>query len=176
MYRLTTRKIAFSGLEAAVYTALTMVISPWGYGPVQFRISEVLCILPFFFPASVWGLFIGCVLSNLLSSYGIYDIVFGSLATLLAGLCTMWIGRIRPQSVLTKALACLPPVIFNALIVSWVIVLNTPSESYGLTALTVGLGEFGVLFLFGLPALVFLPKTNFFRALQSLYFRQIEQQ
>jgi uncharacterized membrane protein len=174
MSRFSTRKIAFAALVAAVYAALTM-INPWGYGPIQFRISELLCILPFFFPYSVWGLFVGCLLSNLISAYGVYDIAFGSLATLIAAFCTMRLGRIRPQTVLTKALACLPPVVFNALIIGWVIVLNTPGESYWFTALTVGLGEAAVLYALGLPAMVVLPKTAFFKALQALYAKEIEQ-
>ncbi|HHT16312.1 MAG TPA: QueT transporter family protein [Papillibacter sp.] len=176
MSKFSTRKIAFAALVAAVYAALTM-INPWGYGPVQFRISELLCILPFFFPYSVWGLFVGCILSNLISAYGLYDVVFGSLASLLAGFCTMQLGKIRPQSLLTKALACLPPVIFNALIIGGVIVLSasTPGETYWFTALTVGLGEAVVLYVLGLPAMVLLPKSAFFRTLQSLYAKEIEQ-
>ena len=120
-------------------------------------------------------MFVGCLLSNLISAYGVYDIAFGSLATLIAAFCTMRLGRIRPQTVLTKALACLPPVVFNALIIGWVIVLNTPGESYWFTALTVGLGEAAVLYALGLPAMVVLPKTAFFKALQALYAKEIEQ-
>ncbi|NLA87250.1 MAG: QueT transporter family protein, partial [Clostridiales bacterium] len=117
---MSTRKIAFAAVIAAVYAALTM-INPWGFGPVQFRISEVLCIMPFFFPFSVWGLFIGCVISNLISAYGVLDVVFGSLATLFAALCTMQLGRFSRESPAVKALACLPPVIFNGVIVGAVI-------------------------------------------------------
>ena len=76
------RKIAFSAVVAAVYAALTMLLAPISYGVLQFRISEVLCILPFFFPSTVWGLFIGCAISNILSTYGLLDVVMGSAATL----------------------------------------------------------------------------------------------
>ena len=82
--KISVRKIAFSAALAAVYAALTMCTAFMSYGPIQFRLAEALNILPFFFPETVLGLFVGCIISNLISGYGIYDIVFGSLATLLA--------------------------------------------------------------------------------------------
>ena len=171
------RKIAFAAVVGAVYAALTMV-NPWSFGPVQFRISEVLCILPFFFPFSVWGLFVGCIISNLISAYGVLDVVFGSLATLLAGLCTMKLGRVSRVSVPVKALACFPPVIFNGVIVGAVIaygITGIPDASeafwptYAIVGLQVAAGEMAVLYILGLPALVLLPKTGFFKAITSLY-------
>ena len=68
---------------AAIYVALTMIFAPISFGPVQFRISEALCVLPFFTPAAVPGLFIGCLLSNLFCGSAMLDVVFGSLATLI---------------------------------------------------------------------------------------------
>jgi uncharacterized membrane protein len=165
--RITVRKIAFAAVVAGVYATLTM-INPIGYGPVQFRFSEVLCILPFFFPMSVWGLFVGCVVANLISAYGIIDIVFGSLATLLAALCTMAIGKKSKGGILSKALACAPPVVFNALIVGALIAFYSTNATpafwpqFLFNALFVGLGELVVLYALGLPALAFLPKTAFF--------------
>lgn len=175
---MSTRKIAFAAIIAAVYAALTMVLAPISYGPLQFRISEVLCILPFFFPFSVWGLFIGCIIANLLSAYGAMDIVFGSLATLLAAYCTMAIGKRSSGSVLSKIFACVPPVIFNAAIVGAVIayqIVHVPGSTdsfwptYSIIGLQVGVGELGVLFIIGLPLLLLLPKTGFFRTLSAIY-------
>lgn len=68
---------------AAVYVVLTMAFAPISFGPIQFRISEALCILPFFTPAAVPGLFIGCFLSNFLCGAALPDVIFGSLATLI---------------------------------------------------------------------------------------------
>ncbi len=173
---MSTRKIAFAAVVAAVYAALTMM-NPWSFGPVQFRISEVLCIMPFFFPFSVWGLFIGCVISNLISAYGVLDVVFGSLATLLAALCTMQLGRFSRESSAVKVLACLPPVIFNGAIVGAVIAYGITSApgaaesfwpTYAVVGLQVGLGELAVLYGLGLPALILLPKTGLFKAITSL--------
>ena len=167
------RKIAFAAVIGAAYAALTMLLAPISYGPVQFRISEALCILPFFFPFSVWGLFVGCILANLISLYGIIDIVFGSLATLFAALCTMQLGRIGTGNVLLKILACLPPVVFNGIIIGAVISFSATPDAFWAGLLTYGaqvaLGELVVLYAIGLPLLIFLPKAKFFRNLQVKY-------
>ena len=68
---------------AAVYVVLTMAFRPISFGPVQFRISEALCVLPYFTPAAVPGVFLGCLISNLLGGAAALDVVFGSLATLM---------------------------------------------------------------------------------------------
>ena len=73
--------LAQGAMIAAIYVALTMVFAPISFGPVQFRIAEALCILPFFTPAAVPGLFAGCLLSNLLCGAMPLDVVFGSLVT-----------------------------------------------------------------------------------------------
>ena len=111
---ITTRKLAAAAVTGAAYAALTMLLAPISYGAIQCRVSEVLCILPFFIPCTAWGLFAGCAIANLLSAAGIFDVVFGSLATLLAALCTAWLGRGRgAQSWLRCVLAALMPVVFN---------------------------------------------------------------
>lgn len=171
---MSIRKIAFAAVIAAGYAALTM-INPWSYGPVQFRISEVLCILPFFFPSSVWGLFVGCIIANLISAYGMLDIVFGSLATLLAALCTMYIGRYGKGIVLSKAFACLPPVIFNSLIVGALIAFYSANATpafwpqFITNAVWVGVGELVVLYILGLPLMYIMPQTGLFKNLSALY-------
>jgi uncharacterized membrane protein len=172
---MTLRRIAFSAVIGAVYAVLTMVLAPISYGPVQFRISEILCVIPFFFPASVWGLAVGCAIANLLSAYGILDVVFGALATLLAGLITMQLGRKNSESPVRKILACLPPVIFNAVAVGALIAYATAESpavfwpAFLLNGLWVGFGELVVLYALGLPALLLLPRTGLFKTLSTLY-------
>ena len=117
MLRFNIRRIAFAGVIAALYAALTVAVAPIAYGPLQFRIAEALCILPFFFPAAVPGLFVGCVIANLISPYGMLDVVVGSVASLLAGLCTMQISKAGRERLPVKILACLPPVVFNAIFI-----------------------------------------------------------
>ena len=90
------RKLAIAAVTAAMYTALSYVAYTLNlaFAPVQFRLSEALTLLPFLFPETAWGLFVGCILTNLLSQYGAVDIVFGSLATLIAGL---WTARCKSK-------------------------------------------------------------------------------
>ena len=124
------RSIALAAVVGAAYAALTIGLAPISYGPVQFRISEVLCILPYFLPGTAWGLFIGCAVSNIIGG-GVLDIVFGSLATLGAALVTAWLGK-KEHTVGNSLLACLPPVVFNAVIVGAVVtaVFTVEGERY----------------------------------------------
>ncbi len=158
-------KLSVSAVIAAVYAALTVVLAPISYGPVQFRVSEALTALPFLMPGTVWGIFIGCVLANLYTG-SVLDIVFGSLATLLAGLCTARFGK-KGNTIKNRLLACLMPVLFNAVIVGAVLTWGyqfrqfpDPIKSYGFNALTVGLGEAAVLYLLGYTLLKQLPKIK----------------
>lgn len=127
--------IAFSATIAAIYTVLTMVFAPISFGPVQFRISEALCILPFFTPAAIPGLFIGCLLSNLLCGAAALDVVFGSLATLIGAFGSYQLRK-------TKWLVCVPPIAANTIIIPWVLRFAYGSEDFIWYAMiTVGIGE-----------------------------------
>jgi len=175
MLRVNTRKIAFAGAIAAVYAALTIALSFIGYGPIQFRVAEALCILPFFFPFSVWGLFVGCILANLISPYPL-DIVVGSLATLLAALCTSQIGKLG-RGLPMKAFACFPPVFFNAVfigaLIAWYMVGGGEADAFLpallINGLQVGLGQAVVLYAIGLPLMVYLPKYRVYEKLLELF-------
>jgi uncharacterized membrane protein len=177
----SVRKLVFTAMIGAIYAALTMALAPISYGALQFRISEVMCILPFFVPWTAWGLFVGCALANLLGPYGILDVVFGSLATLLAGLCTAAIGMSGKRSSWLRCIAaCLMPVLWNGIIVAGVITATVAVDDalslfvaipiYALTALEVAGGEAVILFALGLPLLRWLPNTNFFpKLLEQLH-------
>ena len=166
---ITTRKLTAAAVTGAAYAALTMLLAPISYGAIQCRVSEVLCILPFFIPCTAWGLFVGCAIANLLSAAGIFDVVFGSLATLAAALLTAEIGR-HGHDLGRKILACLMPVLFNAVVVGAVItsaynglnILSHPA-AFAINAGWVGLGEAAVLFVIGLPMMYYLPGLKFFR-------------
>ena len=101
--------LAQSGIIAAAYAALTLLFYPLSYGLSQLRVSEGLCILPYFTPAAVPGLFLGCIVANIFGGFGLLDIVCGSLATLIAAYATYKIKN--------KWLAPLPAVLANAVIV-----------------------------------------------------------
>lgn len=162
MPRSRIRYLSSAGIIAALYAVTSYFSSVFGiaYGPVQCRFSEALCVLPFLTPAAVPGLFLGCLVSNLLSPYGALDIVFGSLSTLLAAL---WTRRCR-----RKWAAPLPPVLCNAVIIGAVITIQqVPAELFWGTffynAFTVGLGEAVSCYVLGGLLLSHLPKTALFQ-------------
>jgi uncharacterized membrane protein len=105
------RFMLHAAIIAAMYAALTLAFVPISYGQLQVRVSEVLTVLPFFTPAAVPGLFIGCLIANLASPIGIVDVVFGSLATLIAAYLTSKVKR--------TYLAPLPPVIVNGIVIGF---------------------------------------------------------
>ena len=129
----STRSLCLSAIIAALYAALTLMLPVLSYGAVQCRLSEALTILPLVLPQSVPGLFVGCLVANLLSPVGIWDVLFGSLATLAAAIGT---HALRRHPLL--AAAC--PVIANGLIIGVML-----SVMYGLpaplTMLQVAAGE-----------------------------------
>lgn len=138
----TTKRICRAGIIAALYVALTYVFGVLSFqGLFQIRPAEALCILPLFFPEAVPALYIGCMLSNLASPYLVYDVFVGSLATLLAALCTYLTGRLIreqlksvPAHIGRFALGGLFPVLANAFIIPLVIVFLCGDVSYGTLA------------------------------------------
>ena len=160
------RFITTGAIIAALYAALTMAFWEISSAGIQFRLSEALCVLPAFTPAAIPGLTIGCAIANIAGGTWI-DVVFGSLATLLASVCTYFIGRAfrvgkTDKVKLPAALLCpLPPVLFNAAIIPFVLYFG-----YGITsafgvegaapvpaihAATVGAGEAAVCYILGVP-------------------------
>lgn len=112
----TILKITQGAMIAALYVVLTWVANALGLanGAIQVRFSEALCILPIFTPAAIPGLFVGCLLANILNGCVIWDIIFGSLATLIGAFGTYFLRK-------TKFVFTLPPVIANAVIVPFVL-------------------------------------------------------
>lgn len=141
MKSFTIRQITIAAIVGALYVAMSYFSNIFGlsYGYIQCRFSEALTVLPFLCPATAWGLFTGCVITNLLSPYGTMDLFFGSLATLLAGLLT---ARCK-----TKWLAPLPPVLCNGLIVGAMIAFQQTGLSgafpaaFAFNLVTVAAGE-----------------------------------
>lgn len=164
-----TYVLCAAAVVGAAYAVMTIALAPISYGAVQMRVSEVLCILPLFIPGTAWGLAAGCVLANLLTG-NIFDIIFGSLATLAAAFCTAAVGR-RGHSRLLTLLGCLMPVVFNAVVVGAVITAAYNGMDifahfgvFALNAAQVGLGELAVMLLLGYPLARFLPRQAFFRS------------
>jgi uncharacterized membrane protein len=144
--------LALSAAIAAVYAVLTYLLAPISYGAVQFRVAEAMTLLPILIPEAIPGLFVGCLLANLLGGFGPLDVIFGSLTTLAAALCTYSFRK-------NRYVAALPPVIFNAVVVG--IILHVVSDVDLWAAMGyVALGQAGAVYIFGLPLLLALEKTK----------------
>jgi len=179
MTRNYIRKIVFAGLVAALYIALTIASYPLAYEAVQFRISEALTILPFFFPFAIPGIVIGVFISNLIGPFGLVDAIVGGSASLIAAVFTMWIGKRWREAKLSKALACFPPVFFNAVIIGAMIayfMLSYNETDSFITAflfsgLWVGFGQLVVMYAIGFPLMILLPKMKIIDRLSMIYNR-----
>ncbi|NLZ80475.1 MAG: QueT transporter family protein [Clostridiales bacterium] len=149
--------IVQAAMIAAIYVVLTFIANSLGLasGAIQVRLSEALTILPFFLPAAIPGLFVGCLLSNLLTGGILIDVIFGSLTTLLAAFATY---ALRKQN---KFLAPVPPIIANTLVVPFILVYG-----YGISApiwslmATVGAGEIISCGVLGMALLFSLEKQK----------------
>lgn len=137
-----TKKLTRAAMITALYVVLTYLSFLLGLssGAIQLRLSEALCVLPALFPEAVPALFFGCALANLLTGAAVYDICFGSLATLLGALGCLALRKCRHPWLFP-----LPTVLANTLIVPAVIILTAGAEggfaAYPYLALTVGIGE-----------------------------------
>lgn len=120
----TTKRICRAGIIAALYVALTCSFGAISYsGFLEIRPAEAMCILPLFFPEAIPALYIGCMLSNVISLYGVYDIFLGSLATLIASVLTYLTGRLIKNHAARVLVGGFFPVIVNAIVVPVIIVL-----------------------------------------------------
>ncbi len=131
--------ITQAAMVAAIYVVLTYIVNLTGLanGVIQIRLSEALCVLPAFIPAAVPGLFIGCLISNLICSAVIWDVIFGSLATLIGAVITY---LIRKKS---KWLLPVPAIVANTVIIPFVLTYAYGvEEAIWFSAITVFLGEF----------------------------------
>ena len=172
------QKLSFitqAGVIGALYGALTIffaIFAPYmTFGGHQFRVSEALTVLPLFFPAAIPGLFVGCIVGNftgfMIGVTPVWDIIFGSLASLMAAYCTRmfrdkFILRFKNEVYNIPIIALLPPIIFNAIIVGPMvsIVFEWPLIPM---ILSVGLGQIGVISVLGIPLMIAIRKSKIFK-------------
>lgn len=127
------------------------MLAPISYGPVQFRVSEALTLLPFYLPEAIPGLFVGCIFANFFGGFGLVDMVFGSLATLIAAILTL-----KSKNIFIGALW---PVVSNMIIIGTMLhyLIDVPLIA---TCIYVGLGEAGACYIIGVPLMKILEKRN----------------
>jgi uncharacterized membrane protein len=143
--------IARAAVIATIYVLITYLFKPISYGPIQVRVSEALTLLPLLEYSAIPGLFIGCLLANILGGLGLWDIFLGSIITLIAAYLTSKMSG--------PILGSIPPIILNALGVSYYlsIIYNVP---YWITALHIGFGQLISVAGLGLPLFYLIQKTS----------------
>lgn len=152
---------------ASIYIILTFFSATLGiaYSGVQFRLSEVLTVLPILTPNAIPGLVIGCFISNFLSPFGIIDIIFGTISTFIAAILTRLLRNIRLKGI--PILAPLPSVIIGALSVGLMISFFSLGKFYLPLFLTiffnVFFSQFIVCYVLGIPFLIILEKQKIYK-------------
>lgn len=165
MRKFTIRDLTLAAMVAAAYAALTMAVPALSYGQFQLRISEALTVLPFLFPASAPGLLVGCLIANLLSPYGLVDIICGTAATGIAAFLTMKMPG--------KWLAPLPPVLCNGVIIGGMIAWYEAGFGpafpalFAVNGIWVALGEIAACYGLGLILIYALTNVKSLRPMMS---------
>ncbi len=145
----TVRYLTRGACIAALYAVITVIFQPISFGPIQFRVSEAFTLLPFIMPEAVWGLTVGCLIANIFGG-SIIDMIFGTLATLVAALIVRKMKNVW--------LLPLAPVIVNGIVVGAIATLVSFEFSfitYITVAASIALSEAMVCWIFGIPVLIF---------------------
>ena len=150
------KSLARAGIIASIYIVLTLIFYPISFGGMQVRVSEGLTLLPLIFPEAVFGLTIGCLIANLFGN-GVLDIVFGTLATFISAVLTMYVGKRIKNTALKIFVSGLFPVIINAIVIPFTFLVAIESVGvYIISAVQIFVGQAISVYLFGSPIYLFL--------------------
>lgn len=162
-----TKKLVASALIASLYATITLVLGAISYGPVQFRLSEIMILLPFINKNYIWGLTIGCLLSNIIGPYGVPDIIFGTIATFLSGYAVYLTSKYIKNNKFSIIIASIWPTIINAIVIGFML-----NKFFGvpiiLGMIQVALGEFVVITIIGIPLYKMLEK-KYLKYLKNIF-------
>ena len=155
------KKLVTTALVAAIYATLTLVLGAISYGPIQFRVAEIMVLLPFIKKDYIWGLTIGCFLANIIGPYGVPDIIFGTTATFLSVYAVYLTSKMMEGKKYALLVSSIWPTIINAVIIG--IMLNI---FFGLPLMLsmaqVGFGQFVVITIIAVPL---------YKSLEGKYFK-----
>lgn len=155
------KKLVTTALVAAIYATLTLVLGAISYGPIQFRVAEIMVLLPFIKKDYIWGLTIGCFLANIIGPYGVPDIIFGTTATFLSVYAVYLTSKMMDGKKYALLVSSIWPTVINAIIIG--IMLNI---FFGLplilSMVQVGFGQFVVITIIGVPL---------YKSLEGKYFK-----
>lgn len=161
------KKLVTTALVAAIYATLTLALGAISYGPVQFRIAEIMVLLPFIRKDYIWGLTIGCFIANIIGPYGVPDIIFGTTATFLSVYAVYLTSKIMNDKKFALLVASIWPTVINAIIIG--IMLNI---FFGLPLILsiaqVGFGQFVVITIIGVPLYKSL-EVKYFKILKNAF-------
>ncbi|MBE6088876.1 QueT transporter family protein [Clostridium beijerinckii] len=146
----TVKRLVKTAIIAALYAVITLVLAPISYGPIQFRVSEIMVLLAFFDPFYIVGLTLGCFIANILGPNGLADIIFGTLATFISVYAVSITQRFVKNKKTSLIIASLWPTIFNGVIIGWMLnyIYQFPLV---LSIGEVAIGEFVVVTIVGVP-------------------------
>ena len=152
--------MARTGIIAALYTVLTLLVLPLASGAIQIRVSEGLCLLPLIFIEAIPGLAVGCLIANLITGCALFDILLGSLVTLVSAVFTFFVGKIIKNVSLKIIIGGLFPVVLNAVFLPliWSVCYGAGEFVYLVQALFLVLGQ-GVS-VYGVGTPVYLKLKN----------------
>ncbi len=168
------KKIALVSLIAALYTGVSILLAPVSFGNIQVRIAEALTLLPILTPLGIYGVTLGCFLTNLIGTLmgtniiGVFDIFFGTFTTLIAAILTSKLAKYKYKDL--PILACLPPILLNGLIIGLELTfVFTGSFNFGfflLMFMEISLGEFVAVVIIGLPIINKLKNFKIFKKME----------
>ncbi len=138
-------------MVAGIYFVATYFLPGLSYGQIQFRVSEGMTVLPLIFPEAVWGMTLGCLISNVFSPYGWLDMVLGTAATLIGGLATLFLGKILKNNRLRPFVSMIPTIVANAFLLPVVWLLSGTEEGYFILAVSTLVSETISVYLVGMP-------------------------
>ena len=144
------KSIATTAIVAALYATVTMSLSFISYGPVQFRLAEIMTLLPLLNKKYILGLTLGCFLSNVLGTLGIVDIIFGIIATFISVYLVYLTGKLMKDKKGKFIIASLWPTIVNAIIIGAELKIFFGFPLI-LSMIQVGFGQFVVITIIGVP-------------------------
>ena len=162
MAKFSTKKLAKAGVISALYVVLSLITFPVASGSIQFRLSEGLTLLPLFMIESVPALFVGCMLSNLITGCLLLDVIFGSLVTLFAGILTYFVGKFIKNNFLKYTLGGIFPVLLNAFLlpIIWYFCYGELEFLYILQVAFLLISQTVSVYAFGVPLSLFLEKKK----------------
>ncbi len=158
MKKFPVKAVCRAGIIAAMYATLTLTLSQFAYGPIQLRPAEALTLLPLLYAESVPALFVGCLIANLLSPYGVWDIVIGSAVTLAAAVFTYFTPKFVKKPILRVVIGGIFPVVLNALILPLMWLLVMGDAGFWLNLLSLGGTQLIFVYALGAPLILLMSR------------------